>query len=78
MVPPADFDPADSADLPEITLAHHEASRAWMPGIFDGRLLLLAAAEGEGRDADDPALGWGAFVTGGVDTVVVPGGHLAR
>ncbi len=75
VVPAADLDPADSADVPAITLAHHEASRAWMPEIFDGRLLLLAAAEGEGRDADDPALGWGVFATGGVEIVVVPGGH---
>jgi thioesterase domain-containing protein len=78
LAPLIDSDPSDLPDLPEITLAHHEASRAWTPEIFDGRILLLVAAEGEAGgadDPDDPALGWGAFATGGVEAVVVPGGH---
>jgi amino acid adenylation domain-containing protein len=71
----ADLDLVDNPDLPEITLAHREASRAWTPGLFDGRILLLIAAEGNGRDPADPALGWGFFAAGGVESILVPGGH---
>jgi amino acid adenylation domain-containing protein len=50
------------------------AERLYHPRPFAGRVLVLRAAESA---ATDPALGWNAHVTGGVESREVPGDHTS-
>ena len=52
-------------------LLHAKAERAYEPQPYDGELLVFY---GEGM-YEDPHLGWGAHVTGRIDTWAVPGEH---
>ncbi|MFP2899919.1 amino acid adenylation domain-containing protein, partial [Corallococcus sp. 4LFB] len=49
------------------------ASRAYVPGPYDGSLVLLRAAEGPEAPPD---LGWGTLVHGGLTVHTVPGDHF--
>jgi thioesterase domain-containing protein/acyl carrier protein len=51
-----------------------EAVQRYRPRPYDGRLVLLCAADNP-MDAPDPTLGWSALARGGVDVHSVPGTH---
>ncbi|RPH54525.1 non-ribosomal peptide synthetase, partial [bacterium] len=70
-----DFDASTAERYLAVYRANREASRAYVPGPYEGRLLLLTAEDGNGRDAADPTLGWEAFAAGGVEVHRLPGGH---
>ncbi|RKH00364.1 amino acid adenylation domain-containing protein, partial [Corallococcus sp. CA053C] len=54
--------------------ANQGASRAYVPGPYDGALVLLRAEAGPEASED---LGWGPLVQGGVTVYAVPGDHFA-
>ena len=58
----------------EINVRHVAASRAYAAQPYDGRVLLVKAADQGGRDAA-PDLGWSA-VASGLDIRVVDGNHF--
>ena len=49
----------------------------YQPSMYGGRLVLLKAAERAPEYGRDPTLGWGQYVSGGIDIHVVPGNHLS-
>jgi thioesterase domain-containing protein/acyl carrier protein len=58
--------------------ANRDATRHWTPSRSEGRALLILAEEGAGGTvSEDPALGWGEAVAGGVEVVRVSGGHFS-
>lgn len=72
------------ADDPEMVLkqvwaALMRANQHYLPhGKYDGRTLLVRAAEGFRWAAtvfDDPLMGWGWWCRGAIEDLVVPGGH---
>jgi amino acid adenylation domain-containing protein len=52
-----------------------QASRAYLPGLYDGRLILFRASE-QPAGNDDLRLGWGGLATGGEELHEVPGDHF--
>lgn len=76
----AAIDPSTQDALRRVWAALDRASASYWPARkFDGRLLLFKAAEGFQWAAtvfDDPLLGWGQWVTGGIETESLPGAHL--
>ena len=56
--------------------ANREASRRWRPRPYGGSAVLWVAEEGLGAGAEDPTLGWGEVVEGGVRVVYAPGDHF--
>lgn len=65
---------------PQSRLTTYEAGRwaanRYVPRTYPGRLTLLRTVAGWPLAADDPLLGWGRLVTGGVEVHEVPGSHL--
>jgi thioesterase domain-containing protein len=65
--------------LPEalqiVNAADREASDRYVPGTYDGRVILFRASERRLTLLDDPYLGWRRFCRGDLEVVEVPGNH---
>src|SRR5262249_45880794 len=66
--------------LKRVWLALVTAQQRYRPRLqFDGKVVLFKAEAGFHWAAtvfDDPKLGWGQWVTGGIEEHTIPGGHL--
>jgi thioesterase domain-containing protein len=64
--------------LYRVFVANRRASWTYLPGTYDGKVLLFepqsSSYQAEARDA---ALGWREVCTGGIERVVLPGGHVS-
>ena len=64
--------------LYRVFVANRRASWTYLPGTYDGKVLLFepqsSSYQAEARDA---ALGWREVCTGDIERVVLPGGHVS-
>jgi thioesterase domain-containing protein len=65
------------AHVQRVIEANFAAARNYQPQPYGGKLTLLAARGGRLFVTHDPQMGWGRFVTGGIDVRIIPGSHLA-
>jgi thioesterase domain-containing protein/acyl carrier protein len=69
----------DVARLPEhfrtMMEEHYRALRAYVPGVYPGRVTLFRARVRPLFRLHGPDLGWGPFARGGVEVIVIPGNH---
>ena len=70
---PATFDVAEAKRLLRVYSANLEASRAFEPRPYGGRMALLRAEDAGDNGPSD--LGWGAWVDGHLETFTVRGQH---
>jgi thioesterase domain-containing protein len=56
-----------------VEAANSQASRAYVPQVYPGRLTLFRASTQPAGNAHDPTLGWGRLAAEGVDVHEVPG-----
>ena len=61
----------------ELVATYQAAGRRWRPQPLGVRIALLRAEQcaWKDRDVSDPAMGWSALATGGVDVTTVTGAH---
>jgi amino acid adenylation domain-containing protein len=64
------------AHVQRVIEANFHAILRYQPPSCTGKLTLLAARGGRLLVTHDPTMGWGKFVTGGVDVRTIPGSHL--
>jgi amino acid adenylation domain-containing protein len=60
--------------LQAVELANQQASRAYEPRVYSGRVTLFRART-QSAGWTDPQLGWADFARGGLEVHVVPGDH---
>jgi UDP-N-acetylmuramate:L-alanyl-gamma-D-glutamyl-meso-diaminopimelate ligase len=58
-------------------LRHREALARYVPGPYDGRVTLFRVRGNEIFSSQDPQKGWREIAHGGVDVIVIPGGHVS-
>jgi amino acid adenylation domain-containing protein len=51
--------------------------RAYRPQPYAGKALLLRFRDEAWDLSDDPMMGWSGLISGGIETIDVPGGHLS-
>lgn len=61
--------------LLEILAANHQARDGYIPQSYPGQLTLFQATERPAGFDNEPELGWGQLVTGGVECYPIPGVH---
>jgi thioesterase domain-containing protein/acyl carrier protein len=61
--------------LKQVRKALHDASDAYVPKPYLGKITFFRASEKSVRDSDDPRSGWSKLAGGEVDIYEVPGGH---
>jgi thioesterase domain-containing protein len=59
----------------DVAGANHQAGESYLPQVYPGRLTLLRASKQAVGFDDDPQLGWGELVAGGVEIHEIPGSH---
>jgi amino acid adenylation domain-containing protein len=74
---PPDFGLAQIRRLFRVTRANIRAMRTYIPRGYPGHIALFAARERFNKATQDPTMGWGELVAGGVDVRVIPGDHYA-
>jgi thioesterase domain-containing protein len=76
LVPP-DFQLAQARHFMRTLRANAEASAAYVPGKYGGRITLFRARERVvPATSHGETLGWGSVATGGVELHIVPGNHV--
>lgn len=68
--------PELSSHVQQLIECNFQAIWNYKPQSFSGRLTLLRARGGRLFCTHDPQMGWGKFVTGGIDVRIIPGSHL--
>lgn len=70
---------SDAAQLPvpivQLLETHKQLGRKYAGGSYAGKLTFFRASRVPLRALPDPTGGWGEFVTGGVETIRIPGDH---
>jgi thioesterase domain-containing protein len=70
---------SDTAQLPvpvvQLMETHKQLAKKYAGGPYPGKLTFFRASRIPLRAVPDPTGGWGAFVTGNVETVIIPGDH---
>jgi thioesterase domain-containing protein len=61
--------------LRQLRRTNVQASRAYVPQVYAGKLTLFRAQKQHATAASDPQLGWGRLVTGGIEIHDIPGDH---
>jgi len=67
----------DPSVIEQIEAILGQASKTYRPALFDGDVILFAAAQSDRYWQDDRYRGWQPFVTGTITVEPVPGDHLS-
>lgn len=59
--------------LRQLKRTNVQASRAYLPQVYAGKLTLFRAQKQHATAASDPTLGWGRLATGGIEIHEIPG-----
>jgi oxalate---CoA ligase len=61
--------------LQKVLKANRQAVRAYVPGVYPGRIVLFLSVEAPDRSCYDRRLGWNETAAEGLEVHVVPGNH---
>jgi len=61
--------------LRQLKRTNVQASRAYVPQVYAGKLTLFRAQKQHATAASNPWMGWGKLVTGGIEIHEIPGDH---